>query len=461
MFHTHKSQSALEYMMTYGWAILIIVIVAAVLYSFGIFSPSSSVSVTVTGFAGFNVETNCVAGGTLVMSLNNGIGYLIDLHNATIHLSNGSSLSEPMDYYLAPGDSHTFFFQNACPDITGTYYNDRISINGTESNALNSLYIISGSVSGHVGALVPYQVLEVIKTEGFPTANAISPNGYYVWQPDQANGTLSVVNVVSASIINTLSGLPSRSVVFSKNGSQAFVAGNSFNMPNSINYLVSINTSNYKVIGNMSGVCDPQILSLSTDTGILLVPPWNPFKHCGLLAINSSKFSIIDNASMDGFLAWSAVESPNGKYIYLTDSPNDTVSIMNASTYKIIKNISGFVSPDSVVFSLDSQYAYIGNGKYLTTINTSSMQIISNITVTPVNGVSGLTISSNGKYIYASICGENVIPVISTSTEKTIYNITLSGYPSNACMSYASLDLSNNLLYIASASLNLLFVISV
>ena len=32
-----RSQSALEYMMTYGWAILIIVIVAAVLYSFGIF----------------------------------------------------------------------------------------------------------------------------------------------------------------------------------------------------------------------------------------------------------------------------------------------------------------------------------------------------------------------------------------------------------------------------------------
>ena len=47
-----KSQSALEYMMTYGWAILIIVIVAAVLYSFGIFSPSSSISATITGFSG-------------------------------------------------------------------------------------------------------------------------------------------------------------------------------------------------------------------------------------------------------------------------------------------------------------------------------------------------------------------------------------------------------------------------
>ena len=32
-----RSQSALEYMMTYGWAILIIVIVAVILYSMGIF----------------------------------------------------------------------------------------------------------------------------------------------------------------------------------------------------------------------------------------------------------------------------------------------------------------------------------------------------------------------------------------------------------------------------------------
>ncbi|MBE5728259.1 hypothetical protein IHE51_00125, partial [Candidatus Parvarchaeota archaeon] len=39
-----RSQSALEYMMTYGWAILIIVIVAVVLYSMGIFSPPSFLS---------------------------------------------------------------------------------------------------------------------------------------------------------------------------------------------------------------------------------------------------------------------------------------------------------------------------------------------------------------------------------------------------------------------------------
>ena len=50
----NKAQSALEYMMTYGWAVLIIVIVAVVLYSMGIFSPSSAVARTTTGFSPFS-----------------------------------------------------------------------------------------------------------------------------------------------------------------------------------------------------------------------------------------------------------------------------------------------------------------------------------------------------------------------------------------------------------------------
>ncbi|MCL5680348.1 MAG: hypothetical protein M1465_03355 [Candidatus Marsarchaeota archaeon] len=34
-----KAQSAMEYLMTYGWAILIIAIVLAALYSLGVFNP--------------------------------------------------------------------------------------------------------------------------------------------------------------------------------------------------------------------------------------------------------------------------------------------------------------------------------------------------------------------------------------------------------------------------------------
>ena len=54
---TKRSQSALEYMMTYGWAILIIVIVAVILYSMGIFNPASSITTTSSGFSPFIVSS--------------------------------------------------------------------------------------------------------------------------------------------------------------------------------------------------------------------------------------------------------------------------------------------------------------------------------------------------------------------------------------------------------------------
>ncbi len=36
-----KSQAAMEYLMTYGWAILVIAVVLAALYSLGIFNPNT------------------------------------------------------------------------------------------------------------------------------------------------------------------------------------------------------------------------------------------------------------------------------------------------------------------------------------------------------------------------------------------------------------------------------------
>ena len=57
LIKSKRSQSALEYMMTYGWAILIIVIVAVILYSMGIFNPSSSVTFTSSGFTPFTISS--------------------------------------------------------------------------------------------------------------------------------------------------------------------------------------------------------------------------------------------------------------------------------------------------------------------------------------------------------------------------------------------------------------------
>ena len=91
-----RSQSALEYMMTYGWAILIIVIVAGVLYSLGIFSPSSSLSTTITGFANLGtVNAVCLGGTSFTISMGDSTGYPINITQINLTSSSGKTTYSP------------------------------------------------------------------------------------------------------------------------------------------------------------------------------------------------------------------------------------------------------------------------------------------------------------------------------------------------------------------------------
>ncbi|MCL5101218.1 MAG: hypothetical protein M1348_01235 [Candidatus Parvarchaeota archaeon] len=88
-----RSQSALEYMMTYGWAIAIIVIVAAVLYTFGVFTPSSSAQQnTITGFGnGVKVVSVSANASDMEFFILNEYGYAINLTQVSV--LSGSSVS--------------------------------------------------------------------------------------------------------------------------------------------------------------------------------------------------------------------------------------------------------------------------------------------------------------------------------------------------------------------------------
>ena len=102
-----KSQSALEYMMTYGWAILVIVIVAGVLYSLGIFSPSSSLSTTITGFSGLSVTqagcVNSVNNQILELYVTNTVGYPVNITKINTTGNNGVDASQNISSILVFG----------------------------------------------------------------------------------------------------------------------------------------------------------------------------------------------------------------------------------------------------------------------------------------------------------------------------------------------------------------------
>ena len=95
--------------MTYGWAILIIVIVAVILYSMGIFNPSSSISTTITGFSSTPVSSALFTNnGGLSISVQNSVGYPIEITNITATTPTGGKVTIEPNITLLAGKSQVF-----------------------------------------------------------------------------------------------------------------------------------------------------------------------------------------------------------------------------------------------------------------------------------------------------------------------------------------------------------------
>ena len=147
-----KAQSALEYMMTYGWAILIIVIVAAVLYSMGIFNPSSSTGTTATGFSPFTVLAQTCNSTGLYIQLGNNAPNSVTPGAGTITTQSGltgsATLAVVPSGAISTGASFILEFKGS--DCTsGTRYSAVISLPFTETTGLGSQSnTATGTVAG-------------------------------------------------------------------------------------------------------------------------------------------------------------------------------------------------------------------------------------------------------------------------------------------------------------------------
>jgi hypothetical protein len=74
MFGNKKAQSAMEYLMTYGWAILIIAIVLAALFSLGVFSSSSFTGTVCVASSGFLCSNPILHNGNFVATIGQATG---------------------------------------------------------------------------------------------------------------------------------------------------------------------------------------------------------------------------------------------------------------------------------------------------------------------------------------------------------------------------------------------------
>ncbi len=74
-----RGQSALEYLMTYGWALVVIVIVVAALFAFGIFNPPAAARCAGLDKLLYKDHAVDAVGTGITLAMGNGAGSTIDV----------------------------------------------------------------------------------------------------------------------------------------------------------------------------------------------------------------------------------------------------------------------------------------------------------------------------------------------------------------------------------------------
>jgi len=140
-----KGQAALEYLSTYGWLLIIIVIVAAALYALGIFNPATYQGKSCTGFStGVTyIDHKLAADGTFSFVASNGIGKTITaVPKVNMTGSDGTAaedITTGVSLPWTPGAKRTMTLTG--PDLgdTGNGYTMTVSV-----------YYSTGDVANHV-----------------------------------------------------------------------------------------------------------------------------------------------------------------------------------------------------------------------------------------------------------------------------------------------------------------------
>jgi len=149
-------------------------------------------------------------------------------------------------------------------------------------------------------------------------------------------------------------------------------------------------------------------------------------------------------------------------YAYIANQGSNMIAVVNCTTHKVIKSISGGSIPVGIVTSADGERVYIANNDASTVsvINTADNTLLTSIPVG--NSPYGIAISPDGTRVYTANSNAASISVIETQNNSVL--ATIPNLPSVISVAvspdgkwvYAATEGSPNAVYIINASTNVL-----
>jgi len=114
-----KGQSAMEYLMTYGWAILVIIVVIAVLFYIGVLNPRNVTPTTCTFQPGFSCVTFILrTNGNLSLIVGQATGHRVHITGLSCNSGDDPINWRELDVNITNGQSRSLG-NSSCTDSDG------------------------------------------------------------------------------------------------------------------------------------------------------------------------------------------------------------------------------------------------------------------------------------------------------------------------------------------------------
>ena len=138
-----KSQAAMEFLMTYGWAILVVLVAIGALAYFGVLSPDKFLPSKCTLPAGIVCMDFKVGTATVDVVLRNGLGF--DATSVTVAVAGcGTSASAGLS-----NGAQSPFTSGSCTNTAGSKFSADVNVSYTNADSGLS-HKVQGSITGRV-----------------------------------------------------------------------------------------------------------------------------------------------------------------------------------------------------------------------------------------------------------------------------------------------------------------------
>jgi len=143
-----KGQVATEFLMTYGWAILIVALATVMAWQWGLFNPGGAVKPGSAGFWGIRpTDFRYVSSGELHLSLINDVGGTVNITSVTAKLADNTYTNTSIKTIRA-GETGSYTITGMTPLSAGSNYQIPVIITYNDTRVRSEILMSSGRIWG-------------------------------------------------------------------------------------------------------------------------------------------------------------------------------------------------------------------------------------------------------------------------------------------------------------------------